>query len=976
MATISLKSTKDASTIAGGATGTILASDWNGFDQHHPVGSIGSTAYRVRSLIYFPISFSGISSITSASLILTTSTAHNSWGSATKTLNVARSLVPWTEEAGSENSWTSNTSNVYNGYTYHNTAGTDYDTTDQTSVSVSGTRPSTVTIDVTAQVNTWFGGATNNGFILYLSTETLDTHYAEFFSREYATSSARPTLNITYQTNTAPTAPTVNSPAGGSALRQDGGVTFNFTQNDVDANDYISGYQIQVSATSGDFTSPVIDDTVTSVTGTLSTISKVYARSNGLTPLTTYYWRVRTRDSAGAWSPFSSDTANTFKINLAPSTPSGLSPSDTVVTTLTPTFTATSSDTDSGDRIAYANAKLYLASNNSLVWNSGDVAVSANGAFAISSGVTLSPSTAYYWTSYTKDTFGYSSEVSSSASFTTFAGGVTLSTPNDDTNTGWVKTLTPTFTFTATSNISAYTLKVYDTSGSLYTTVSGTPTPATSISYTYASTALQWNNRYFWTVAATVGGIALAESSQAMFHTNSKPVANPLTPSDGAAVPSLDPTFDIQFSDADLSYGLADSPTSLEVEVSRVSDSVIMYTLTKTASLGVTSNAINKATSGVTVTAGAGGSTLTLDVQYRYRSRYKDNAGASANNTGDWSAYRVFKPTTPPTVSSVQPISADLTTGAINKPTPTIQYGYTGSSAKAQNQQRVVAKNNTSGIVLYDSGFVVSTAASGSTPTIAIPSGYLTQGIPIKFEVTVKDSELVPSATQSSSVYNATWTPPADVDGVSATSENGSVVVRWDTVSTSGFLRYEVYRSDYGASTWKMLGSINAISTTSFVDFSSAIGKQYDYQVLQYATVGGVPLGSNPLTAITVTSSSNEDNWFIVAENNYSLSLELYAQSESRSKPFQEEIFEPFGKNRKVIVRTSRYGTEGTFEAFIPSDEASSKLSKLDDILSYNAPVYLKDPYGSVLRVYIGSPDYSYQPTGHVIVNINYIEVD
>ena len=969
MATVSIKSTKDASTIAVGSTGATFDSDWNGFDQHHPVGNLGSGAYRSRSLVYFPISFAGISSITSAQLVLTTSTAHNSWGSATKTLNVARSLVPWTEEAGAENSWTKNTSNTYNNYVYHNNAGTDYATTDQTSVSVSGTRPSTVTVDVTNQVRTWFGGATNNGFILYLSTETLDTHYAEFYSREFATSASRPTLNITYETNTAPTTPTTISPI--NAARQDGGVTFNFTQNDADAADYISGYQIDVAA--GSFTTLAFTDTVTSVPGNISTVSKFYPGANGLTPGTTYNWRVRTKDSAGEWSPYSS--TRTFVLNLAPSTPSGLSPSNTTITTLTPTFTATSSDTDPGDRIAYANVKVYLSSNNSLVWSSGEVAVAANGAFAIASGVTLSPSTTYYWTSYTKDTYGYTSNVSSSAPFTTFAGGVTLDTPNDDTNTGWVKTLTPTLTFSATSNITVYTIKIYDTSGAIYATIGPvSPTAATTISYIYASTALQWNNRYFWSVQATVGGIVLLESSKAMFHTNSKPVANPLSPSDGAAVTTLDPTFTIQFSDADLSYGLPDSPTSLEVEVSRVSDSVVMYTLSDTTSLSVTSNALSKATS--TVTAGAGGSTLTLNVQYRYRSRYKDNAGASSNNTGDWSAYRVFKPTAAPTVASVQPITADVTTGAINKPAPTIQYSYTGSASKAQTQRRVIAKEAVSSLVLYDSGFVVATAASGTTPTVTIPTGYLSQGTSVKFDVTVKDADLVQSSTVTSSTYNATWTPPDNVEGVSATSEIGSVVVRWDAVSTVDFVKYEVFKRDYGTTEWTSLGNVSNKLTTSFVDYSSAIGKQYDYQVIQYETVAGTVLGSDPATSTIVTSSSNEDNWFIVPQNNYSLSLELYAQSESRSNPFQEEIFEPFGRGRKVVVRTARYGSEGTFEAFIPSDEVPSKLAKLNEILSYNAPVYLKDPYGAVLRVYLGAPELSYQPTGHLVANINYIEVD
>ena len=974
MATISLKSTKDASTLADGATGSILASDWNGFDQHHPVGNAGSGAYRFRSLIYFPISFTGIATITSASLVLTTTTsaAHNSWGTSTKTLNVARSLVPWTEDAGAENNWTQFVNNTYNNYNKHDTAGTDYDTSDQTSVSVSGTRPTTVTVDVTNQVKSWFGGATNNGFILYVSNETSDNHYAEFYSREFGTSASRPTLNITYTTNTAPTAPTVNSPTANA--RQDGGVTFNFTQNDADLNDYITGYQIDVSAAS-DFSTIAFTDTVSGVGGNSSTVADFYSGANGLTPLSTYYWRVKTQDSAGAWSPYST-TTNTFKINLGPSKPSGLSPSGgSVISTLTPTFTGTSSDTDTGDRVASVRVRVYTT-DNTLVWDSTDVTLAANGSFAVACGITLTAATNYYWTATTKDTFGYTSSVSSSASFSTFAGGVTLATPNDDTNTGWVKTLTPTLTFTALSNISVYKVRIYDTSGTLYATIGPvSPTPATSISYVYASTALQFDNRYFWTVEATVNGQPLAESAQAMFHVNSKPVANPLSPSDGAAVGSLDPTFDIQFSDPDLGYGLPDSPTSLEVEVSRVSDSVVMYTLTKTSSLSVTSNGLNKANS--TVTPGAGGSTLTLNVQYRYRSRYKDNAGAGANNTGDWSSFRVFKPTDPPTVASVQPIAADVTSGAVNKPNPTVQYSYTGSASKAQTQRRIVAKDATIGTVLYDSGFVVSSAASASTPTGQVPMGYLTQDQSLKFEVTARDTELVESATVSSSTYNATWTAPPDVDGVSATSENGSVIVRWDQVVNALFLKYEIFRRDYGSLEWTSLGEVSSVSSTSYVDYSSGVGNRYDYRVLQYSDNGGGSiLGSNPLTAIVVTSSSNEDNWFIVPPDNYSLSVELYAQSENRSNPFQEEIFEPFGRDRKVVVRTSRYGSEGSFEAFIPSDEVSAKLAKLNTILGFNSPVWLKDPYGAVLKVYLGAPEFSYQPVGHLVATINYIEVD
>jgi hypothetical protein len=973
--------TKDASTIADGATGTTFASDWNGYDQHHPVGSFGSNAYRARSLINIPISFTGWSSVTSASLVLTTSTpTHGAWGSnSSKTLNVARSLVPWTEDAGAENSWTKYTSNTYNGYQYHNTLGTDYDTV-VSLTGISATRPSTVTVNVTSIVQAWFndwknGISSNNGFLLYNGTETSDSHYMEFYSREFGTSGSRPQLNITYETNTAPTAPTINGPTGGS--RQDGGFTLSFTKNDVDTADYISAYQVQVSTSTG-FTTNVIDDTVTGVSGNLSTIYKSYSGASGLTPLTTYYWRARTADSSGAWGPFSTST-NAFKVNTSPTTPYGASPTGgSIVSTFTPVFTATSSDTDSGDTVSYVNVSLYKSSDGSLVWNSGDVSAT-NGAFAVTSGVTLSASTGYYWTSYTKDSFGYSSPVSSANQFTTFTGSVSLTTPNDDTNTGWVKTLNPVLSISTSSNMTKYNISVFDTSGVLYYTTGDVTVSATSsVSYTYTTpaTALQWNSRYFWSATCTIGGTPVT-SAQAMFHTNSKPIAVAVSPSDGAALTTLDPSFTIQFSDADLSYGLADSPTSLVVEVSKVSNSDVMYTITKSSGLSVSSNTVNKATAGVSVVAGPGTATLVANTQYRYRAYYKDNAGVSGNNTGDWSSYRTFKPTVSPTVASVAPVASDLTSGAINKPTATVQYTYTGSGSKAQSQKRLVVKNATSSAVLYDTGFITAIAASGTTVSTTIPSGYIPESTSVKFEVVAKDSDLLESSTVASTNYSTSWTGPADITGVSATAENGSIIVRWDSSTESNFMEYEIYRRKYGENDWETINYVSNKSDTSYIDFTSAIGITYEYRMTQYADYGsGLILESNPDSAIVITCSASDDNWFIVPNGRYDLSVELYAQSESRSNPFQEEIFEPFGRDRKVVVRTARYGAEGSFEAFIPADEVSDKVSKLNIALSLNDYVYLKDPFGAVYKVYLGAPEFSYQPGGSMVASINYVEVN
>lgn len=991
MASTTLNTTKDASAI-GNVDNTAITFDWNGKDPHHPVGVLNGAVYKGRSIIYFPVSFTGITKITSAVMTLRATSYHNAFGSnASKTLKVARHLRSWTENTGDggENDW-SNSSATYEDWSGVNSAGVDYATyaggTDAYGVAITTTNGldpnevyksvgvlsdgDTITVNITGIVRSWQGGAANNGVLLYNNNETAETHYMEFGSREL--SGYVPSLTITYDTNSGPTSTTINSPTAGA--RQDGRVIFNMTMVDPDTDDYVTEYEIQVSPTSA-FTT-ISYTNANTISTSSKTISVTVNGTLGLNTLTLYYWRARLKDKGGIWTPYSAGT-DTFQINSAPSTPTGLSPTGgTIITTQTPSLSGTSSDSDAGDYTKYVNVTVYLSSNNSVVWNSGDVLLTANGAFSVTCGVSLALGTSYYWRATTKDTFGLSSSTSSSASFSVYAGGASLTTPNDDTGTGWVKTLTPVMTFTTPASITNYTIRIYDTSGAPYRTIGPTSATGTTVNYTYAGTpALNWNNRYFWTAQYTAAGVASAESPQAMFHVNSSPLAVQIAPTDGQAVGTLDPTFEIQFSDADLAAGLADSPTKLEVEVTRITDGFKMYDLAKTTGLTTGTNSINKANS--TVTAGPGGSTLTKEVLYRYRARYTDNSGAAGSQLGEYSSYRNFKPTDGPVNTSVVVKSTDLTSGAINKPNPTVQYTYTGFNSKAQIQSRVIIRNSSNNAVIYDSGFVVNAAASATTATMAIPAGYLVNGTSVIFDIISRDSDSVNSATASSISYTTNWTIPGGVDGVSATVENGSVVIRWDETTNGLFSKYRVYRREYGATgSWSVLGDVSPKTVNFFTDYTSAVNKSYEYRVTLFVDYGASTLVESSFDdAITSVSNPSADNWFIVPQGRADLAIELYAQGEDRQAPFQEEIFEPFGRDRKVVVRTARYGVEGSFEAFIPSDEVAMKMAKLDEIISLNTPVYVKDPFGAVLNVYLGAPSLSYQPTGHLVANISYIEV-
>jgi hypothetical protein len=213
---------------------------------------------------------------------------------------------------------------------------------------------------------------------------------------------------------------------------------------------------------------------------------------------------------------------------------------------------------------------------------------------------------------------------------------------------------------------------------------------------------------------------------------------------------------------------------------------------------------------------------------------------------------------------------------------------------------------------------------------------------------------------------------------VSATFESGSYVVRWEPSQNVYFSYYEIYRKELNSVVdWEYLGTVNIKSEVTFVDYSSAINKTYKYRVTQTVDYGSLTLVESSYdTATETTVDPASDNWYIVYPGRQDLSIELYAQSEDRQAPFQEEIFEPFGRGKKVVVRSSRYGLEGSFEAFIPADEVNDKLAKLDEIQQdFTGFVYIKDPFGSVIKASLGAPSLSYQPVGHLVANISYIEV-
>lgn len=278
-----------------------------------PVGLY--SGYLYRGLLQFSLNWTGVSKILSATLKLKTSGQYYVAFSSDPDVYVRRNTSSWSEG-------TSVGLSGSNAVHWGNRPGTtSTDQSPDTDITTSeGTWDS---IDITDIVEAWAptsvkksdgspgGNLTNYGITLFAVSEG-GADITEFYSRE---SSYDPYIVLSYEDNSAPNAPTLVSPIGGTTILS-ATPTLVATHSDPDG-DTIESIDVQVS-TDNTFSSVTHwDTTVTSagwaiVGGNHEIVYAGTALSRGVT----YYWRERATDpdgETGAWS-----TTHSFRRNDLP----------------------------------------------------------------------------------------------------------------------------------------------------------------------------------------------------------------------------------------------------------------------------------------------------------------------------------------------------------------------------------------------------------------------------------------------------------------------------------------------------------------------------------------------------------------------------------------------------------------------------------------------------------------------------------
>lgn len=698
MATTTIYATKDASALEDN-------DGWSGWDNHHPVG-ISSSGNKYRSYVYFPINFSGMETITNATLYLRghrAGSGNHVLGatSGSRTIYARRMTQDWGEGTDrGETLWSS--SEVWG---WSNRAISGVSTGQGSRVFSTYAEGTWYSWDITDIVNAWKNGESNYGMSLVNSSEADPNDAVEFYARD-AGSGYKPYIEITYSSNNAPNAPTGLSPTA-NALVNSLSPTLTGTRSDPDTGDYLTAYNVQVYDDTG-FTAAanlIWDSGTLTVSGTTTTVfSKVYA-GTGLNGNTFYRWRARTRDKGSEWGPWS--TLQRFKTNTPPNPPTvtiSESPS-TSLYTLTPTLNVTHSDNDTGDQNMYGYHIILETSTGTAVWDSGDIDTTASPAVTKSivySGPALSWRTSYRFRAKTKDSNGVWGNYSGNYTFTTHSTAVPVNLDPDAEAV--ISGLVPTFygeRGQTTDTITSYQIILYQTDGVTQIWDSGTLSTniASGASFTkaYTGTALSYNTNYKWKarVTGSIGGTSSYSALQSFWTAADATVpTQSITPVTNGRVTSLTPTFAGTRSTAFTNYQIELYPASAT-----------------TGNLGSPiwdSGNLSQSSATSFSKVYNGGTALQWNTTYKWRVR------VGAPTLGAYTGLSSF--TTD--VANAPTLTAPINNQWITTSTPT----FTGTSADSVTGVRIRVFDSSGATQIWDSGVLSQTASTSFSKIYAGPS--------------------------------------------------------------------------------------------------------------------------------------------------------------------------------------------------------------------------------------------------------------
>lgn len=633
----------------------------------------------------------------------------------------------------------------------------------------------------------------------------------------------------------------------------------------------------------------------------------------------------------------------TYEANVAPNTPSSLTPSGSINETA-PTFAATFVDAneDQGDYLNQFRIQVRRSSDLVSFW---DTTLTATGAEqtadAISrayGGTTLVRGTAYEWRTQMSDYFGAWSSWTSWTAFTPAnLGFVTL----DDDPTGKVEDNTPDFkgrwTHQSAEDMTRVQVRVLNASGSTVlqtgadyniTDVASAASPGTLFTIAWANTGLStlaWGTSYRYQIRGKDASALWSDwSASRTFNTDAAPsVPSGLSPANSTILTDY-PLLSCTCTDADDTTG-----TGFAVSA-RIKDSGGSVLFTRSMTYNATTLKWEYQTDGTDLATYA---TYRWDAYGYDGTLYSGEAATSGDATK--SSEATFLYALGPTVSIDTPVAAATVT------TASLLVEWTSS---AQVKYRVYLYDETATETIYDSGIVVS-----ATESHTIPSGYYHNDTSYQVVVWVEDSTPL-TGTSLAVLFTVDYVEPDAVANFAATAvpigndPNGWTTANrltWDATEygTDVWQRYEITRSaasgvDVAEILWR--NDLTSPTLVSVTDYTPVNGVEYTYTIRQIILTGLDELESAAVSA-TATCAFGGVVLTDVSAPDVLRSALRYTAERPHKRDIDETIYQPLSGAKATTVRSRTYNWESDYKIKLVNDEWSTALAKRTELLALDA---------------------------------------
>lgn len=506
----------------------------------------------------------------------------------------------------------------------------------------------------------------------------------------------------------------------------------------------------------------------------------------------------------------------------------------------------------------------------------------------------------------------------------------------------------------------AYAGSITLTAGDYWNLVtnSGFRPPAPAPHMAVSGTALNVMYRYDWQnyVVPGSGGTSISTTDAVVdrLEVNAAPSVLATSPINGAQ------SFDQVAETIPLVWSFTDTDDAFvqkarEVRIAQNSPGATVYYVTAGGTLTITPTEVITTSLSVNIPPGTLGASTT---GYIWQVRASDiHLAYSA-----WTPWTSFNVSGRPSVTITNPPSDSVAT--TNRPVITWTYSDPEMSAQSAINLRLY---DSSGAMLWETGVVSSDVASGSSGSRQI--GYtLANSTPYTVGLLASDGDGIWSNEVKNNFSTSVIYPPAPTIGVAFDANKiATITVTGATASTgqSAPASCDLYRWSPRLAKYVLM-SAGLLPTFTATDVAGPSNLTYRYKVVTFGENGSA------LDTLSSDLSYDDPEWrLLTATSNIVLSVDEMTFEMATS----QESLEPLGRDHPIVVSHGTRGVAGQIRATVFPDERYAIRASVELLANSSQVVYLRNPFGEVFAVSLGSIGEAPASGGYATLTIPFTEV-